>query len=338
MDTLNLEWGKLPFGYMPTAYNTRCRYSNGKWGEVEISSSEYISIHISATCLHYGQEAFEGMKAFRGANGKIRLFRWKDNWERINFTCRGILMPEIPEEKFKDAIVKAIKLNEQYVPPHGTGASLYIRPLIIGTGAKMGVSPSDEYMLVVFVAPVGPYFAQGFKAVNIQLVRDVDRAAPLGTGRFKIGGNYAASLSSIVRAGREGYNTALYLDAKEKRYIDECGPANFFGIKKGVYITPDSTSILRSITNMSLCTLAEDMGMKVERRKMPVEELAELEEAGACGTAAVITPIKSIQDRETGKVYKYADEPGPYTTKLYTRLQAIQYGDDADKFGWVEEL
>ena len=338
MDSINLDWGKLPFGYVPTPYNTRCKYSNGKWGEVEISSSEYISIHIGATCLHYGQEAFEGMKAFCGTDGKVRLFRWKDNWERLCFSCKGVLMPEIPEDKFKDALIKAIELNKQYIPPYGTGASLYIRPLVIGTGAKVGVSPADEYTLIIFVTPVGPYFPQGFKCVDIQLVSDVDRAAPLGTGRYKVGGNYAASLSSIVRAGKEGYKTVLYLDAKEKRYIDECGPANFFGIKGKSYVTPDSTSILRSITNMSLCTLAEDLGLTVERRKVPIEELAEFEEVGACGTAAVITPIKSIQDRDTGKVYSYPEEPGNYSTQLYKKLLGIQYGNEPDTHGWTEVI
>ncbi|MDR1055960.1 MAG: branched-chain amino acid aminotransferase [Prevotellaceae bacterium] len=339
MDTPNLEWGKLPFGYIPTDYNTRCLYSNGAWGEVELSSSPFITLHIGATALHYGQGTFEGMKAFLGVDGKVRVFRWQDNWERICFSSEGVLMPAIPKDKFKKAVFETVKLNQRFIPPYGTGASLYIRPLIIGSGAKVGVSPADEYMLIVFVTPVGPYFPQGFKGVDIQLVRDVDRAAPLGTGRFKVGGNYAASLSSLVRAGKEGFKTVLYLDAKEKKYIDECGPANFFGIKNNTYITPDSTSILRSITNLSLCTLAEDMGMKVERRRVPVEELSEFEEAGACGTAAIITPIKSIQDRETGKVYtigKGTDEPGPVCTKLYNRLQGIQYGTESDRFGWTE--
>lgn len=338
MNTPNLDWGKLPFGYVPTSYNTRCVYRNGAWGEVEISSSEYITMHIGATCLHYGQEAFEGLKAFRGVDGKVRIFRWKDNWERLCLSSRGIMMPEIPEKTFEEAIKKAVLLNQQFIPPYGTGASLYIRPLLIGTGAKVGVSPADEYTLIVFVTPVGPYFPQGFKGVEIQLVRDVDRAATLGTGRFKVGGNYAASLASLVRAAKEGYKTVLYLDAKEKKYIDECGPANFFGIKKGVYITPDSQSILRSITNLSLCTLAEDMGMKVEKRKILVEELADFDEVGNCGTAAVITPISRIQDRETGKEYKYDEKPGEYTTKLYKRLLAIQHGEEADKFGWIDVI
>lgn len=339
MNTLNLDWGKLPFGYVPTDYNTRCVYRNGEWGEVETSSSPYVTLHMGATALHYGQEAFEGLKAFRGADGKVRIFRWEDNWERICFSSEGVMMPAIPKEKFKKAVFDAIKLNERFIPPYETGASLYIRPFIFGSGVRVGVSPADEYTLIVFVSPVGPYFPQGFKGVDVQLVRDVDRAAPLGTGRYKVGGNYAASLSSLVRASKEGYKTVIYLDAKEKKYIDECGPANFFGIKNNTYITPDSTSILRSITNLSLCTLAEDMGLKVERRHVLVEELSEFDEAGNCGTAAIITPIKLIQDRDTNKVYTFGDgsgEPGPISTKLYNKLRGIQYGTEPDKFGWTE--
>jgi branched-chain amino acid aminotransferase len=333
-----LEWNKLPFAYVPTDYNVRCQYRNGEWGEIEVSSSEYIPLHISATTLHYGQEVFEGLKAFRGSDGKLRVFRWRDNLERLNLSCDGLLMPSVPESLFEKAMKEAIRLNSRFIPPYGTGASLYIRPLVIGTGAKIGVSSSDEFMLLIFVMPVGPYFPTGFKTVDVQMVRDSDRAAPLGTGRLKTGGNYAASLKAAKRAYEEGFKTVLYLDAREKKYIDECGPANFFAIKGNTYVTPDSTSILRSITNMSLCALAEDMGMKVERRKIPVEELSEFDEAGACGTAAVITPIRSIQDRETGIVYTYGDKPGPCCVKLYNRLQAIQHGNESDKFGWNTEF
>ncbi|MDR0560820.1 MAG: branched-chain amino acid aminotransferase [Prevotellaceae bacterium] len=332
------EWSKLSFAYYPTNYNVRCYYRDGKWGNVEISSSENIIMHISATALHYGQEIFEGLKAFRGQDGKIRIFRWQNNWERMNFSARGILVPEVPKEIFEDSITKVITLNKEFIPPYGTGASLYIRPLLIGTGAKLGVAPADEFLFMIFVSPVGPYFPTGFKCVDVKIERNVDRAATLGTGQFKIGGNYAASLVSGRQAYDEGFKMALYLDAKEKKYIDECGPANFFGIKNNTYITPDSSSILQSITNMSLRTLAKEAGLKVEQRKMPVEELSELEEAGACGTAAVITPIKSIHDKEQGKIYTYGNEPGEWSVKLYRKLQSIQFGDESDKYGWITEL
>ncbi len=297
----NVDWGSLPFGYFKTDYNVRCYYRDGKWGEIEISSSEYVNMHIAATCLHYGQEAFEGMKAFRGKDGKIRIFRWQDNAKRMRTSANGIMMAEVPDERFEKAIMTALKLNEKYVPPYGTGASLYFRPLLIGTGAEVGVKPAKEYMFMVFVGPVGPYFKEGFKPVCVQLLRDYDRAAPLGTGHIKVGGNYAASLFPAARAKEEGCSTVLFLDAKEKKYIDEAGPANFFGIKGNTYITPASKTILPSITNKSLQVLAKEMGMKVEVRKVPVEELAEFEEVGACGTAAIISPIKQIHDRENGK-------------------------------------
>jgi branched-chain amino acid aminotransferase len=336
-DMIDTEWSKLPFAYFKTDYNVRCYFRDGQWGEIEVSSSEYINIHIAASSLHYGQEAFEGLKAFRGVDNKIRIFRWEENFKRMERTAEGILMAPVTKDVFHDMLMKVVKLNEKYIPPFGTGASLYIRPLLIGTGACVGVKPADEYMFLIFVGPVGPYFKEGFNPVAIQIARDVDRAAPLGTGTFKVGGNYAASLSSGERAHHEGYSACMYLDAKEKKYIDECGPANFFGIKGNKYITPQSTSILPSITNKSLMTLAEDMGMVVEQRHVPVEELKEFDEVGACGTAAVISPIKLIQDRETGEVYNYCKDGnvGPVSTKLYNKLRAIQYGEEVDKFGWV---
>lgn len=332
-----IDWANLSFGYMPTDYNVRYNYRNGEWGELEISSSEYINMHMAATCLHYGQEAFEGLKAFRGKDGKIRIFRLEGNAERLQSTCNGILMPELSTEKFREAIIKVVKLNERFVPPYESGASLYIRPLLIGTGAQVGVHPANEYMFVVFVTPVGPYFKGGFSTNPYVIIRQFDRSAPLGTGVYKVGGNYAASLRANKMAHDMGYSCEFYLDAKEKKYIDECGAANFFGIKDNTYITPKSTSILPSITNKSLMTLAEDMGLKVERRPIPEEELATFEEAGACGTAAVISPIQRIDDPETGKSYVISKDgkPGPVSTKLYNRLRAIQYGDEPDKFGWV---
>ncbi|HDP75707.1 MAG TPA: branched-chain amino acid aminotransferase [Bacteroidales bacterium] len=333
----NLDWKNLPFGYVKTKYNVRCYYKDGKWGELEVSDSEYISIHMAATALHYGQEAFEGMKAYRGKDGKIRLFRWDENAQRFQHSAEGILMAPVPKELFYEAVVKAVKLNEEFVPPFGTGASLYIRPLLIGSGAEVGVRPANEYMFVVFVTPVGPYFKEGFNPVKIAIVRDSDRAAPLGTGTFKVGGNYAASLRGVEKAHKAGYNSPMYLDAKEKKYIDEIGAANFFGIKDKTYITPKSTSILGSITNKSIAQLAEDIGLKVERRPVPVDELETFEEVGACGTAAIISPIGEIKDLETGKVYTFCKDgkPGPISTKLYETLVGIQYGEIEDKHGWV---
>jgi branched-chain amino acid aminotransferase len=229
-------------------------------------------------------------------------------------------------------------MNQKYIPPYESGASLYIRPLLIGTGPQIGVKPADEYMFMVFVMPVGPYFPEGFKPTDLVIMRGYDRAAPQGTGKYKVGGNYAASLVEGKKAKQGGFSAVLYLDSKEKKYLDECGPANFFGIKNNTYITPLSDSILPSITNKSLMVLAEEMGLKVERRKVPYEELAEFEEVGACGTAAVISPIKRVYDADFGKEFKYGENPGEWSTKLYNKLRAIQYGDEPDIYGWTEVL
>ncbi len=332
-----IDWKNLPFGYFKTDYNVRCYYKDGKWGDLEVSDSETITMHMAATCLHYGQEAFEGMKAFTGVDGKIRIFRMVENAKRMQNSARGVMMAEVPTPIFEEAVLKAVRLNLKYVPPYGEGASLYIRPLLIGTGAQVGVKPAKEYLFMVFVGPVGPYFKEGFNPVKMQLVRDFDRAAPLGTGHIKVGGNYAASLQAGDRAHNDGFASCIFLDAREKKYIDEAGPANFFGIKGKIYVTPDSTSILPSITNKSLCLLAEELGMKVERRHVPVEELSEFDEVGACGTAAVISPICQIHDRDTGKIYQYCKDghAGPISTKLYNKLKGIQEGLEPDLHGWI---
>lgn len=333
----NIDWKSLPFGYQKTNYNVRCYYRNGAWGQLEVSSSETINIHMAATCLHYGQEAFEGLKAFMGKDGKIRVFRWEENSKRMNRSADGIMMQPVPAELFKEAMTKAILLNKEFVPPYGTGSSLYIRPLLIGSGPKVGVSPADEYLFMIFVTPVGPYFKEGFLPVAAQIIRDYDRAAPLGTGHIKVGGNYAASLRAGERAHHEGYSTVIFLDAKEKKYIDEAGPANFFGIADNTYFTPDSRSILPSITNLSLRQLAMDMGMKVVLDHVAAEDLGKFEEVGFCGTAAVISPLKRIDDRDTGKSYEYCKDgkAGPVSTKLYEKLRAIQLGDEPDPHQWV---
>jgi branched-chain amino acid aminotransferase len=333
-----LDWKNLPFGYVKTDYNVRCYFKNGKWSDPEVTDSEYINLHMAATCLHYGQEAFEGLKAFTGKDGRIRIFRSDANARRMYETAEGIRMAPVPPELFRKAVRLAVTMNKKYVPPYGLGASLYIRPLLIGSGAEVGVKPAKEYFFMVFVTPVGPYFKEGFKPVDVMVCRGYDRAAPLGTGCYKVGGNYAASLSSLELAHSEGFSTTLYLDPKEKKYIDEAGPANFFGIRNNTYITPESKSILPSITNMSLQQLCRDMGIKVEKRQILLEELETFEETGACGTAAVITPIRKIVDPDTNKIYEYCcdGQPGPVSKKLYNKLVAIQNGDESDTHGWVE--
>lgn len=336
----DLDWSSLSFGYMKTDYNVRCYYRNGKWGEIEVCSEETIPLHMAATCLHYGQEAFEGLKAYRCPDGKVRVFRMDENAARLQSTCRGILMPEVPTELFEAMVEKVVKLNQEWIPTYESGATLYIRPLLIGTSAQVGVHPSKEYLFLIFVTPVGPYFKGGFSTNPYVIIRDYDRSAPLGTGIYKVGGNYAASMRANDLAHQKGYACEFYLDAKEKKYMDECGAANFFGIKDNTYVTPKSTSILPSITNKSLMQLAEDMGLKVERRQIPEEELSTFEEAGACGTAAVISPISYIDDLDTGVRYTFSEDgqPGPVSKRLYETLRGIQYGTVEDKHGWTKVI
>ena len=290
MDTIN--WADLSFGYMKTDFNVRAYFKDGEWSEPQIDTSEFLNIHMAATCLHYGQEVFEGLKAFKGKDGKIRIFRMRENALRLQSSCRGIMMAELPVELFEEMVLLAVKKNERFVPPYESGASLYIRPLLIGTSAQVGVKPASEYTFLIFVTPVGPYFKEGFKPTPMVILREYDRAAPLGTGTFKVGGNYAASLTAGEKAHKMGYSAVLYLDAKEKKYLDECGPANFFGT---------------------------------------------FEEAGACGTAAVISPILRIDDLAENKTYPFCKDgkAGPISEKLYKKLRAIQYGDEPDAHGWV---
>ncbi len=331
-----INWASLPFGYYPTDFNVRCTFRDGKWGEIEVSQSDTLKIHMAATCLHYGQEIFEGLKAFRGKDGKIRIFRMEENARRIRRSAEGLMMEPIPERLFKMMCVMAVKLNNRFVPPYESGASLYIRPLEIGLTPRIGVKPATEYMFIIMVSPVGPYFKQGFGVSNYCISRAHDRVAPKGTGQFKCGGNYAAAMRAGEEAHDKGYSAVLFLDPLEKKYLDECGPANFFAVKDGKYITPASESILPSITNMSLMTLCEDMGIPVERRHILVEELADCTEAAAIGTAAVASPIGNIDDLDTGKTYVMARDgkPGPVTTALYNKLNGIRYGLEEDVHGW----
>ena len=336
MNNSQIDWSSLGFGYVPTDYNVRCYFRDGKWGEIEISSSETIEMHIAATCLHYGQEVFEGLKAFRGKDNKVRVFRPMENCRRIQESAQGIMMEPITDEKFMEMVEMAVKLNERFIPPYGSGASLYIRPVEIGMTARVGVKPADEYCFIILVTPVGSYFKSGFKPTNICIMREFDRVAPRGTGRWKVGGNYAASLQAGEKAHDMGYSAVLYLDPKEKKYLDECGPANFYAIKDGAYITPASDSILPSITNDSLMQLAADMGLKVERRHIAVEEIPSFSEAAACGTAAVCSPVGEIDDIDTGEKHIISKDgkPGPVTQRLYDTLNGIRLGEIEDTHNW----
>jgi branched-chain amino acid aminotransferase len=331
---VNIDWKNLGFDYMKTDVNARFYFKDGKWSEMEITDDEYIKMHMSTTCLHYGLECFEGLKAFRGVDGKVRIFRADENAKRMQSSARKLCLPEPTVEMFVKACYEVVKRNIDYVPPYESGASLYLRPVLIGSKVGLGVKASPEAMLIVFCSPVGPYFKGGMKPIKVVVDRMQDRAAPRGTGDIKAGGNYASSILSGEKAHDMGYSNVMYLDATEHKYIEECGAANFFGIKDNTYVTPKSPSILPSITNKSLRTLAEDMGMKVEERPIAIDEIGEFEEAGACGTAAVISPIESVYDLDTEVKVTYGTEVGKTSLALYNRLQDIQYGRAEDKFGW----
>lgn len=335
----DLDWGSLPFGYLRTDINLRYTWKDGKWDEGVESDSEVFPVHIAATCLHYGQEAFEGLKIYQAKDGRVLSFRVDENAKRMQHSAKLLRMEAPSVEVFEDAVRRVVRLNRRFIPPYGSGASLYVRPLIIGTGPQVGVKPATEYTFMVLVTPVGPYFKSGFTPTSLIIATQHDRAAPLGVGTAKAGGNYAAGMLGTVEARAAGYGEALYLDAKERAFIEELGAANFFGItKEKAYVTPKSPAILRSITNLSLRTLAADMGYTVEERPVRVTELKDFIETGACGTAAVITPIELIKHGEQEFVYLPDGKPGPHCTALFERLTGIQYGDLEDKFGWTEEI
>lgn len=330
-----LDWSSLGFEYHRTDWNARTVYRNGAWSDVEWTQSEYFPIHISAGCLHYGLEIFEGLKAFRGVDGKIRLFRAEENAMRMINSAKRLCMAAPSVEQFMEICTEAVRRNLRFLPPYESGASLYIRPLLIGTNPFMGVRPASEVMFVVFVSPVGAYFKGGIRPIDVVIDRDQDRAAPRGTGDVKVGGNYASSMYSGAAAHRLGYSNVLYLDAVERKYIEEFGAANFFAIKGNSYVTPLSGSVLPSITNKSLRRLATDIGLQVEERRIAVDELSSFDEAGACGTAAVIAPVSKVIDLQTNKIYDFGNEVGPWCLKMYNTLQDIQYGRAADPYGWI---
>ena len=333
-----LDWKNLPFDYTKTDYNVRCYWKDGKWSSGELVSDENIPLHMAAPCLHYGQEAFEGLKAFETADGRAVVFRPIENAKRLQRSCQRISIPEIPDDLFMDAVSKVVKANRRFLPPYGTGASLYIRPIAIGIGARVGLGPASEYIFLMFATPVGPYYKGGFKPVKALIVEQFDRAAPQGVGDCKVGGNYAAGLAGAQYGHDLGYPVVLYLDSKERRYIDEFSTSNFIAIRDNTYITPESKSILPSITNDSLSIIAQDMGMIVERRPVEATELESFNEVGAVGTAAVITPVNLIKFRDRNYTFGDGDNPGPVIKKLYERLTKIQTGDYEDKFGWLYEV
>lgn len=351
---MDINWKELGFHYTETDTIVRSafhgRWENGcligEWEEPYATRDKYIHLHLSATCLQYGQEAFEGLKAFRGVDGKIRIFRWQANARRMQQSAQALKMAAPPTELFGKAIHLALQTNLRFLPPYETGATLYFRPLLIGTTPQLGVGPGRDYELAIIPSPIGPYYPGKFHCTSFIINRRVDRAAPLGTGAYKVGGNYAASFRATEAAHLLGYD-CLFLDSKTHRYIDECSAANFIGIKEHKredgsseieYLTPRSNAILPSVTNDSLMTLAREKGYKVTRRHIPVDELSEMQEAAACGTACVISPIDRVIDPDKGRMYEISRTPGPVLTDLYHTLQDIQYGRAEDKYDWCTTL
>ncbi len=331
-----LDWKNLGFSYMNTGAYVTATYRDGSWGPVETESRTYIPLHIAATALHYGQACFEGLKAFRQKDGRVAIFRPEQNAKRLISTAERLVMQAPSIELFNDAVKKAVELNMEFVPPYGTGASLYIRPLLIGISPHVGIHASEEYLFAVLAMPVGPYYKDGFFPVNAIVQEKYDRAAPRGVGNVKAAGNYAAGMRGDMDAKSKGFPICLYLDAATRRNVEEFGTSNFMGITNDKqYITPDSQSILPSITNESLQVIAQDLGFTVEKRPVPVESLDIFSEVGACGTATVITPVHSIQHGD--KVYRFGspDKAGETLTRLFQEIQGIQYGELQDRHEWM---
>ncbi|MFC4639474.1 branched-chain amino acid aminotransferase [Deinococcus hohokamensis] len=345
MRDVNIDWANLGFSYIKTDLRYLSHWRDGEWDAGQLTEDNTLHIAEGSTALHYGQQCFEGLKAYRAADGSINLFRPDRNAARMRMSCERLLMPFPSEETFIDACRQVVKANEHFVPPYGSGGSLYLRPFVIGVGDNIGVRSAPEFIFSVFCVPVGPYFKGGLTPHNF-VVSEFDRAAPNGTGAAKVGGNYAASLLPGAQAkagdasGRH-FADAIYLDPATHTKIEEVGAANFFAITKDgqTFVTPKSPSILPSITKYSLLWLAEHrLGLKVEEGDVRMDELDRFSEAGACGTAAVITPIGGIQYGDTFHVFHSETEVGPVTRRLYEELTGIQYGTVAAPEGWLVKV
>ena len=338
--TKDIDWANLGFGYIKTDYRFVANYKDGKWDEGAITTDENIVMNECACVLQYAQTCFEGMKAYRTADGKVVCFRPDLNAKRMADTCKRLEMPVFPEDKFVEAVVKVVKKNIEYVPPFGSGAALYIRPYMFGINPVMGVKPASEYQFRIFVSPVGPYFKGGAKPITLR-VPDFDRAAPHGTGHVKAGLNYAMSLHAIVDAHNQGYNENMYLDSATRTNVEETGGANIiFVTKDNKVVTPKSSTILPSITRRSLMYVAEHyLGLKAEEREIPFTEVKDFKECALCGTAAVLSPVGKIVDH--GKeilLPSGMEKMGEITQKLYDTLTGIQMGKIEAPEGWIKVI
>lgn len=339
--TANLPWSELGFEFRPTKSHLKMVYKDGKWGEAELVESPYINVHIGATALHYGQACFEGLKAFAHDDDSVYMFRPDENAKRIKASAKRVMMPEIDVETFVKACNDVVKDNIAYVPPYGSGGALYLRPLLFGSGPRIGLQPAEEYTLLILVIPVGDYYKGGLaKPVNGLIVDEYDRAAPRGVGAAKVAGNYAADLVPNMEAKKKGFPICLYLDAASHTMIEEFSTSNFIGIdnENQKYVTPKSPSVLPSITNKSLQTIAKDEGLSVEQRDISIAELASFDEVIACGTAVVVTPIGSLTrfdaSGEESDKFEFTDDVGVTTRRLYDQVRSIQNGEVEDKYNW----
>ena len=340
MGKKDIDWANLGFGYVKTDYRYVSNYKDGAWDEGAMITDDTVTISECACVLQYAQTIFEGMKAYTTEDGRIVTFRPDLNAERMADSAKRLEMPVFPEDRFVEAVVKTVEANVDYVPPYGSGATLYLRPYMFGSNAVIGVKPAEEYQFRVFATPVGPYFKGGVKPLTIR-VTDFDRAAPNGTGHIKAGLNYAMSLHAIVDAHHQGYDENMYLDAKTKTKVEETGGANFlFVTKDNKIVTPKSNSILPSITRRSLMYVAKEyLGLEVEEREVHIEELKDFAECGLCGTAAVISPVGKIVDHGTEICLPSGmTEMGPTTKKLYDTLTGIQMGRIEAPEGWLKVI
>ena len=340
MEKKNIDWANLGFGYVQTDYRFVSNFKDGAWDDGILTEDANVVINECAGVLQYAQTVFEGMKAYTTQDGRIVTFRPDLNAERMAQSAARLEMPVFPQDKFIEAVIKVVKANEAYVPPYGSGATLYVRPYMFGSNPVIGVKPADEYQFRILTTPVGPYFKGGVKPLTIR-VCDFDRAAPNGTGHIKAGLNYAMSLHAIVDAHKQGYDENMYLDAATRTYVEETGGANFlFVTRDGKVVTPKSNSILPSITRRSLIQVAQEyLGLEAEEREIPLEEVKDMAECGLCGTAAVISPVGKIVDH--GKeicLPSGMTEMGPITKKLYETLTGIQTGSIKAPEGWVVEV
>ena len=339
MHKQNIDWGNLGFSYIRTDKSYVSDYRNGSWDEGRLTPEHTITMSECACVLHYSQSVFEGLKAYTTEDGRIVTFRPDLNASRMAESAAWLEMPPFPEDRVVDAVTRVVRANESWVPPYGSGATLYIRPFMFGFNSVIGVKPADDYQFRILTTPVGPYFKGGAKPLTIKIA-DFDRAAPRGTGHIKAGLNYAMSLHAIVQAHNEGYNENLYPDSATRTKVEETGGANIIFIKGNKFITVGSPSILPSITRRSLEYVAEHyLGMEVEEREVLLEELPEFEEAGLCGTAAVISPVGKIVDHGREICFPSGmEQMGPKIQKLYDTLTGIQMGRIEAPEGWIHEI